>query len=167
MTDATAAAERLKELELLYRQRFQHFLRVAIAITRDYDQALDAVQEGFGDAIRSRHRYRAEAPLEAWVWRAVVNASRDAARRRRNDEQRVAFATAGHTNGGGTGPAPELRAAIAALPERQRLMVFLRHYADLDYQSIAAALGVSGGTVSATLTQAHARLRQALEEVPR
>jgi RNA polymerase sigma factor (sigma-70 family) len=68
-------------------------------------------------------------------------------------------------NGHADGPSEELRAAIAVLPERQRLMLFLRHYADLDYQSIAAALGVSAGTVSATLSQAHARLRQTLEEV--
>jgi RNA polymerase sigma factor (sigma-70 family) len=166
VTDANAADERLSEIELLYRNRFQHFLRVAIAITRDYDDALEAVQEGFGDAIRSRQRYRGEAPLEAWVWRAVVNASRDAARDRRTD--RLVLATdAGQTNGQATGTSPELRAALAALPERQRLMLFLRHYADLDYQSIAAALGVAGGTVSATLSQAHARLRQVLQEVAR
>lgn len=156
--------ERLNEIEMLYRNRFQHFLRVALAITRDYEQALDAVQEGFGDAIRSRRRYRGDAPLEAWVWRAVVNASRDARRVRRGDDA-VADDQAPASNGHVPGASAELRAAIAALPERQRLMLFLRHYADLDYRSIAAALGVSGGTVSATLSQAHARLRLVLEEV--
>jgi len=48
---------------------------------------------------------------------------------------------------------------VAALPERQRLMVFLRYYADLDYRAIATALGVKTGTVSATLNAAHAALR--------
>ena len=46
-------------------------------------------------------------------------------------------------------------------------MVFLRYAADLDYRTIAVALGVEVGTVSATLHAAHERLRRAIEEVPR
>jgi RNA polymerase sigma factor (sigma-70 family) len=167
VTESKGAHARLADIELLYRTRFQHFLRVALAITRDYEQALDAVQEGFGDAIRSRQRYRGEAPLEAWVWRSVVNASRDSARAGRSSDTAVVADNPASPNGHADGSSEELRAAIAVLPERQRLMLFLRHYADLDYQSIAAALGVSAGTVSATLSQAHARLRQTLEEVSR
>ena len=40
---------------------------------------------------------------------------------------------------------------IATLPERQRLVVFLRYYADLDYRTIADALEIEVGSVSATL----------------
>jgi len=50
------------------------------------------------------------------------------------------------------------------LPERQRLVLFLRYYADLDYAEIARALGIRRGTVSATLNQAHASLRPMLAE---
>ena len=56
----------------------------------------------------------------------------------------------------------EIRAWIAALPERQRLAIFLRYYADLDYQAIATALGIKTGTVSATLNAAHAALRHSI-----
>jgi RNA polymerase sigma factor (sigma-70 family) len=55
--------------------------------------------------------------------------------------------------------------AIARLPERQRLALFLRYYADLDYRSIAAALEISTGTVGATLSAAHSSLRRLLQEV--
>jgi RNA polymerase sigma factor (sigma-70 family) len=58
-----------------------------------------------------------------------------------------------------------VRRWIAALPERQRLAVFLRYFADLDYQAIATALDVEVGTVSATLAAAHATLRRALQGV--
>jgi RNA polymerase sigma factor (sigma-70 family) len=54
---------------------------------------------------------------------------------------------------------------VRALPERQRLVVFLRYWADLDYRSIAAALEIEVGTVSATLNAAHATLRRSLQEV--
>jgi DNA-directed RNA polymerase specialized sigma24 family protein len=33
-----------------------------------------------------------------------------------------------------------VRAAVEQLPERQRLVLFLRYYADLDYRSIAETL---------------------------
>ena len=58
----------------------------------------------------------------------------------------------------------ELAVRLAALPERQRLVVFLRYFADLGYQEIAAALDIETGTVSATLHAAHANLRAGYEE---
>jgi RNA polymerase sigma factor (sigma-70 family) len=56
-------------------------------------------------------------------------------------------------------------AALALLPERQRLALFLRYYADLDYAGIAEALGIARGTVSATLHAARSNLRTKLKEV--
>ena len=56
-------------------------------------------------------------------------------------------------------PDAELREAVRNLPERQRIMVFLRYYADLDYTAIAEALSVSPGTVGAALNAARAALR--------
>ena len=156
----------LAEIEGVYRARFRHFLRVALAITGDYDEALEAVQEGFGHAIRMRAGFRNEGPLEAWLWRAVVNASRDA-RRVRRDEHRLMPDAAARRSNGRAEPSHELRAAIAALPERQRLVLFLRYYADLDYRAIAATLDIRVGTVSATLNAAHGALRRTLQQVER
>jgi RNA polymerase sigma factor (sigma-70 family) len=61
----------------------------------------------------------------------------------------------------------DVRFLLASLPERQRLVLFLRYYADLDYRSIAEAVGIESGTVAATLNQARATLRRMLTEVPR
>jgi hypothetical protein len=46
-----------------------------------------------------------------------------------------------------------LRVWIAALPDRQREVLFLRYYADLDYRTVADVLGIAVGTVSATLSR--------------
>jgi RNA polymerase sigma-B factor len=62
-----------------------------------------------------------------------------------------------------TGIAP----LVAALPERQRLVLFLRYYADLSYDAIADAAGVEVGTVGPTLTAALRRLRERMSEVER
>jgi RNA polymerase sigma factor (sigma-70 family) len=50
-------------------------------------------------------------------------------------------------------------ASLMALPEKERLIVFLRYYADLDYDTIAASLGISAGTVGSALHSAHRSLR--------
>jgi RNA polymerase sigma-70 factor (ECF subfamily) len=154
-------ARRLAEIETLYRARFPHFLRVAIAITGSYEEALECVQEAFGNAISRHASYRGEGTLEAWVWRLVVNTSRDR-RRRRAPPALIEETTAGSN---GHVEAAELRVVIARLPERQRLVLFLRYYADLDYRAIAEALEIETGTVSATLSQAHRALRRTFEEV--
>jgi RNA polymerase sigma-70 factor (ECF subfamily) len=153
---------RVRDLEEVYRLRYRQFLRVATAIAGDEDAGHDAVQEGFASALRHRKDWRGEGPLEAWVWRAVVNAAKKAGARR--PQVLDAGLDIAAPNGAHTDEA-SVRVWIAALPERQRLVVFLRYYADLDYRSIGDALEIEVGTVSATLASAHATLRKQLGEV--
>jgi RNA polymerase sigma factor (sigma-70 family) len=149
----------LDELESLYRSEYGRFLRVAVAILRDEARAVDAVQDAFASAIRRQRQFRGEGPLEAWVWRMVVNAAlKERGRPRHADLTGLEIAA-------GPEEPTRLAEAIARLPERQRLALFLRYYADLDYKSIATALEVSSGTVGATLNAAHASLRRLLQEV--
>ena len=154
------------ELEAVYRRRYRHFLRVATAILGDEASGHDAVQEGFSQALREQSSFRREGPIEAWVWRMVVNAA--LAGRRRRVARREAPESAEVPSGNGhASDQASVRAWVAALPERQRLAVYLRYYADLDYRAIAEALDVEVGTVSATLSSAHQALRRSLEEVER
>jgi RNA polymerase sigma factor (sigma-70 family) len=152
----------LPELERLYRTRLAEFRRVATAIVGDPERGRDAVQEAFATAVRRRSTFRGEAPLEAWVWRIVVSRARDEARRQSPHPVVLVEAV---SNGHAEGDAG-LAIAIAALTERQRLVLFLRYYADLDYAAIAETLDISPGTVGATLHAVHAGLRRILEEVP-
>jgi len=154
-----------RELEAVYRERYRDFLRVATAIVGDEASGHDAVQDGFAQALREQHSFRGEGPLQAWVWRTVANAA--LAARRRRVARREAPEVLGIANTNGRTDEPGVRAWVAALPERQRLAVYLRYYADLDYRSIAHVLGVEVGTVSATLSSAHQALRSRLEEVER
>jgi RNA polymerase sigma factor (sigma-70 family) len=158
----------LDELEALYRGRFDLFARVAASVTGDAERARDVVQEAFATAVRKRGSFRGAGPLEAWVWRIVLNSARSEARGRTPTAEPDPYAnTNGHhaiTNGHSEHEF-ELRDALARLPERQRTAVFLRYYADLDYAAIAEALGIAEGTVAATLNAAHAALRNRLQEV--
>jgi RNA polymerase sigma-70 factor, ECF subfamily len=149
------------ELERVYRADFLRFVHVATAVAGDEESGADAVHDAFVQAVRSRRSFRGEGPLEAWLWRMVVNAAKKRARRESSAEPHDRPET--HENGFGD----PVRALIASLPERQRLALFLRYYADLDYESIAATLGITSGTVGATLNAAHAALRSSLKEAHR
>ena len=153
----------LEELEALYRSRFGVFARVAASVTGDAQRAGDVVQEAFAVAVSKRRSFRRAGPLEAWVWRIVLNSARSEARR---PTPALAYEEPAASNGHPERDA-DLRAALACLPERQRLAVFLRYYADLDYAAIGQALGIHTNTVSSTLNAAQATLRGRLEEVRR
>jgi len=157
----------LDAIEAVYRERFASFVRLARAITGDEQTALDAVHDGFVRAVRYRSGLRKADSAAGWICRIVLNeAKKRAADATRyvpvpDEELDVVVATNGHRERGA------LEAALAALPERQRLALFLRHYADLDYAVIAETLGVTRGTVSATLHAARANLETQLKEVHR
>jgi RNA polymerase sigma factor (sigma-70 family) len=153
----------IREVERVYRDHFNDFARIAFAITRDEELAREAVQETFARALRSRESYRREGTVEAWLWSILVNVARSSRPRPRTQFEYV---------DGESRAVPEVAALdgdfgrwVAALPERQRLTVFLRYWVDLDYRAIASVLDVEVGTVSATLNAAHATLRGSLKEV--
>ena|SRR5947207_14396955 len=146
-------------IERIYRTEYRCFLRVALAVSRDEERAVDAVQEAFATAVQKRRTYRGEGPLEGWIWRMVVNA---ALKERTNPRP---FPLVERDAAEYPREPSAVNHVVARLPERQRLALFLRYYADLDYESIATALEVSVGTVGATLNAAHTSLRRLLQEV--
>jgi RNA polymerase sigma-70 factor, ECF subfamily len=152
--------ERTRALERLYRNRYVAFRNTLATVTGSDDSARDVVQEAFARALRKRKSWRGEGSLEAWVWRIAFRTAL---------EQRAPRHGATESNGS-LDPAlpeperdPDLAAALRRLPPRKRLVVFLHYFADLSYADIAGALGISEGTVAATLSQARATLAEALD----
>src|SRR4051812_727337 len=146
----------IDQLERLYREHLTEFRRVATAITGSVDLGHDAVQDAFARAVRSRRRFRGDGTLEAWIWRIVVNAARDARRQAKPKTSDMLLLGDG---------SPGVEVPLEGLTDRQREIVFLHYFADLSYGQIAAALEISAGTVGATLSAARHTLRCALEEV--
>jgi RNA polymerase sigma factor (sigma-70 family) len=149
-------------IEEVYRARLGQFRRVATAVLGDPVAAQDAVQDGFVRALRDRASYRGIGPLDAWVWGCVMNEVRTSARNRRPPAGSSSSEPVTEP-GSGSDADEDLRRLIRGLPERQRLALFLRYFADLDYESIAAVLGIAPGTVAASLHSAHAAIRKAVE----
>ena len=147
----------LEEIGLIYRHRYPVF-RVAVAITGDEQLGADAVQDAFVGIVRGRRGIRRRGALEAFAWSAVVNAARD---RRAVRAEVVSRRTTSAPSA--AEPDEVIRRAIAELPERQRLVLFLRYFADLDYASIGRAMHVRPGTVAAALNAGRAAVKESLE----
>jgi len=152
---------RLAEVEGIYRRRLLEFRRVAAAISGDRTAAPDIVQEGFVRAVSQLPGFRGEGSLEGWIWRIVVNAAKNHRRDARPADE-LPNELPHSSNGASHSESGDVAAALATLPERQRLVLFLRFYADLEYGAIAEALEVSPGTIGPTLTAARSALQQLL-----
>jgi RNA polymerase sigma-70 factor, ECF subfamily len=146
-------------IEAPYRERLRAFLLSVTALLQDGEAALDVVQHGFALALARRESFRGEGSLEAWVWRIVLSVARDERRLRQRRAGPAAERPYPPTEGD-----EDLRVVLLALPERRRLAVFLRYYADLTYAQIAEVLGVTAGTVAASLNAAHQAVRRNLRE---
>jgi RNA polymerase sigma factor (sigma-70 family) len=156
------AARRLDAIGTVYQRRFPAFLRVASAILGDSDRGRDAVQEAFARALSRRLDYRGDGSLEAWLWRTVVNVACNHRRYRHRLESSLDLVEV--VQAAPASADTDVRKLVATLPERQRIALFLRYYADLDYEQIADVMGVRSGTVGAALHSALASLRARLAE---
>jgi RNA polymerase sigma-70 factor (ECF subfamily) len=136
-------------------------LRTVIACVGDWQAAEDLVAEAFARAwARWRTVSRHPAP-RAWVVRTALNTR--VSWYRRSKHEITLSETADLPVGEIAGPLDsELMAALLKLPERQRQVVALRIFLDLDTAHSADALGIAPGTVTAHLARAMASLRDSL-----
>jgi hypothetical protein len=67
------ADRRLAEIESLYRERFRHFKRVAVAIVGDQERAVEAVHDGFADAMTAASWRSAECESGADQRRGAID----------------------------------------------------------------------------------------------
>jgi RNA polymerase sigma-70 factor (ECF subfamily) len=137
------------------------------------DAAADVAAQAFLEAFRHRGRYDpTRASVRTWLYGFATNVIG----RQRRVEARALAALArlspdrdpgGHADQvesqvGAEGLRGELAAQIAALPSGQRDVLLLVALADLSHDEVAAALGISYGTVGSRLNRARTTLRQAL-----
>ncbi len=166
------------EVELLYREEYPRLVRALTAVCGDTDRAREAVQDAFVQAGRHWPAVRHYDDPASWVRRVAINRLIDQGRsisRRSAGDQRVAnladgalpWAIAGSVDDRSelTAASADLRRALAALPDRQRLVVALHHLADLSVNRVALLLDLPAGTVKSDLSRARSTLLRALEVI--
>jgi RNA polymerase sigma-70 factor, ECF subfamily len=158
---------RRQAVERAYRDHRDDVYRVAFAILRDPDAAVDATHDAFARAFERWEQYDERRPLRPWLHAIVAHQALDTLRRQR--VRRIALADSGEmapaSDGDPAATAGErvlVDEALATLPPLMRAAVVLRHYYGYDYAEIGAQLGTSPGNVGSMLSRAHATLRRRL-----
>jgi RNA polymerase sigma-70 factor (sigma-E family) len=136
-------------------------LRMAIMLTGNRADAEDLVQAALAKTYLAWGKINDRAALDAYVRRAMVNTHISWWRRRKLEEfptdELPDQVVADHAHE--SDMAEVVRRALDRLPRRMRAAVMLRYFEDMTEQEIAAALGISLGTVKSTVSRAVARLR--------
>jgi RNA polymerase sigma-70 factor (sigma-E family) len=156
--------QKRREFTEFYVESRDECLRVVLVSVGDRQLAEDLVAEAFTRAWTSWRKVRAHPAPRAWVVRTALNVNVSWWRRRRRE---VALAPGDGPASADPLPEPDdaLVAAVRALPARQRQVVTLRVFYDLDTEATAALLGISAGTVGAHLHRAVATLRTQIPTV--
>ena len=147
--------------------------RKALASRAD---AEDATSEIFLKARVRLGSYDASRPFTPWLYRVAANHCWDEIRKRRSraeidDSEPELWALEDQA------PTPQeavlaienreaLRTVLSELDDRSRLAVVLRYYADMSYEEIAHALGISASFVGVLLLRARRAMRKSLRETP-
>ena len=137
-------------------------LRAVADSTGDPARAEDQLAEAFARAWASWRKVSRHPAPRAWVVHTALNAGTSWWRRRARELPLI-----GHDAPAPGRPSPALDTpllnAVRRLPDRQREVLVLRVFLDLDIETTAAQLAIAPGTVRAHLSRAVTALRRELE----
>jgi RNA polymerase sigma-70 factor (ECF subfamily) len=147
------------EFSEFFQASWEPCLRAVVAVVGSQQLAEDQVAEAFTRAWASWRKVRRHPAPRAWVVRTALNTGASWWRRRNRelplaDLDRPAAPADGFDAG--------LLAALWRLPTRQREVIALRIFLDLDTGTIAQQLGIEAGTVRMHLSRGVAALRREL-----
>ena len=147
----------------------------ALRMTGNPPDADDLVQETFAKALAASGQFRPGTNLNAWLRRIMLNTFISGYRKRRAEPQLVTADITGTqllSAQSYDGSAEDqvvrrlldanLTAALRALPDRQRMVVYLADLQGLGYRQICTLTGIPLGSVKSSLHRARSRLRAEL-----
>ena len=166
-------AERFRDgdrsaFELLVRRHQKGMWRLVRRYVKHDADAADVTQQAFVRAFRGLAAFRGTATVRSWLYRIAINCALSWLRDHRR-EQPTEIAEDALTD---ANPAPEqlsagddrtwLRAAIAQLPPKQKLVLELRVFDDLSFKEVAELAACSENTAKVNFHYAVKRLRDIL-----
>jgi RNA polymerase sigma-70 factor (sigma-E family) len=163
---ALIALEPAEAVTALYQAHALGLIRLAVVMLGDRPAAEDVVQEAFCGLYRRWHHLSDTGKALSYVRSSVINGCRSVLRRRMRQaglpgeppgESAESAALVGEEH-------RQVLTAIRRLPSRQREVLVLRFYLDLDEGEIAASMRISRGTVKSTTSRALAALGRILGE---
>ncbi len=154
----------------LYDLHAPRIYRLIYRMVGDEEEAREYTQDTFVKAFRRLGQFRGDSALSTWLHAVAMSSVLTGMRRMRRQRARETELVEAETvAGGGTGVDYHLRERLQAelerLPLRLRLPVVLHDVEGYTHREIAGMLGVPEGTSKARLSEARARLREALAGV--
>lgn len=155
--------------EQVFQRAYPRLVGLAWQVLRDRGAAEDVAQESLARLADAAVLDRSDDEVDAWLTRVCLNQASNALRARRRSAKREDRAGRREPPPDGQDPAGEVvadedrqavRVALAALPERQRAVLVLRH-SGYRYAEIADAVGVAPGSIGTLLARAERSFRRA------
>jgi RNA polymerase sigma factor (sigma-70 family) len=145
----------------VYRKHADELIRFAAAVVGP-DDAADVMSAGVLRALNSRHWSQVEQQ-RAYLYRSVLNEARMLLRRDATRRDYEARASERDLVDEPPTPRPEVLRALRALSLRQRAVVYLTYWEDLDPATVGRLLEISDGAVRRHLARARKHLRKELQ----
>ncbi|MFI7548140.1 SigE family RNA polymerase sigma factor [Micromonospora sediminimaris] len=151
-------------------QAFREFVNAQMGALRklayvtcgDWHMAEDAVANALVKLYpRWRKLDRPDLYVKTMVYRAAIDEQRRPWRRERSSSDAMPDVATRDQNGV-TDERLRIKAALDAVPARQRAAVILRHYLGLSLEDTAAVLGCNVGTAKSQTSRGLAKLRELL-----
>lgn len=172
-----ARAGDLEAFEQLFRETHASVAGIVARLIERPDDVDDVVQDVYLQAYQRLDAFRGDARFSTWIYRIAVNTSlkRRKQLKLRNsaslDDPDTGLADRLESNPDEAPPDRVLkqeretavRNAVAALPEKHRVVVTLRYFEDLSCEEIARILNCSVGTVWSRLHYASKQLQKSLK----
>lgn len=140
-------------------------MRLCYLYLHDVQLAEDAVQETFIKAARTLDKFRGEASMKTWLTSIAMRTCCDMRRSFwfRWMDRRVTPEMLPDPVQSPLEEETALTVAVMNLPQKEREVILLYYYQDMNVNEIARTLGVTQPTVSYRLKRAREKLRQELE----
>ena len=137
-------------------------------MVQSHDDANDLLQNTFLKAWQNIENFRGDAKLSTWLYKIAINESITYLEKERkrlglsldDEESHIVHLIEADTDIDGDELARQLREAIAALPEKQRLVFNMRYYDDMKYEQMSEILGTSVGALKASYHLAVKKIEQ-------
>ena len=159
----------------LIRQHQKRLMRFALGLVGSFDTAEDIVQEAFVKAYTALDGFRPEYAFYPWLATIARNLAFNLMRREEKKDSLDSMREKGYDpQSTDLGPLDKLLTdqaqkrfyrAVAALPEKYRVVFTLRHFEEMDYAEIAGHLKIPPGTVDSRLYRARQMLLESLKDL--
>lgn len=175
---ATKEAPDRADFDQVAREYRPQIFRFLLSSTRDAELAETLTQDCLMKAYRNWNSFRGDSRVLTWLLRIAINLQKDQWRNRRLQFWRQTTTNAVDVSEAGNwlpseASTPEQQVAarqqvklvwqaVEKLSGRQRSIFLLRHVEEMEIAEIAAAMGLSEGTVKAHLSRATGRVREEL-----